>query len=78
VCDGSVKLNGVAIDKAAAYRVTMNAFLADGGDNFSVFKLGTDQLGGDVDVDALEAYFKAHSPLVPGHQKRIAQVADCN
>lgn len=44
VCDGSVKLNGVSINKLASYRVTMNSFLADGGDNFTVFKLGTNQL----------------------------------
>ena len=78
VCDGSVKLNGVAIDKAASYRVTMNSFLASGGDNFSVFNLGTDQLGGDVDLDALEAYFQANpSGVAPGPQDRIQQVAAC-
>jgi len=78
VCDGSVMLNGVTVDKAASYRVTMNSFLATGGDNFTVFNLGADQLGGDVDVDAMEAYFVAHSPVAPGPQDRIAQVATCN
>jgi 5'-nucleotidase len=79
VCDGSVKVNGVAIDKSASYRVTMNSFLASGGDNFSVFNLGTDQLGGDVDLDALEAYFQANpSGVAPGSQNRIQQVAACN
>ena len=34
----SIKIDGVAVDPAAAYRVTMNSFLADGGDGFSVFK----------------------------------------
>lgn len=79
VCDGSVKVNGVAIDKSASYRVTMNSFLASGGDNFTVFNLGTDQLGGDVDLDALEAYFQANpSGVAPGSQDRIQQVAACN
>jgi 5'-nucleotidase len=79
VCDGSVKLNGVAIDKAARYRITMNSFLASGGDNFSVFNLGTEQLGGDVDLDALEAYFNANpGGVAPGPQNRIEQVAICN
>ncbi|MGB7988295.1 MAG: bifunctional metallophosphatase/5'-nucleotidase [Candidatus Methylophosphatis roskildensis] len=72
VCDGSVTLNGMPIDKTAIYRVTMNSFLASGGDNFSVFDAGTDQLGGDLDLDALEAYFAAAvSPLAPGPQDRI-------
>jgi 5'-nucleotidase len=78
VCEGSVLLNGAPVDKAASYRVTMNSFLATGGDNFTVFNLGTDQLGGDVDVDAMEAYFTAHSPLAPGSQNRIQQVGSCN
>ncbi|OGU22634.1 MAG: bifunctional metallophosphatase/5'-nucleotidase [Hydrogenophilales bacterium RIFOXYD1_FULL_62_11] len=79
VCDGSVKVNGVPVDKAASYRVTMNSFLASGGDNFTVFNLGTDQLGGDVDLDALESYFQANpGGVAPGPQDRIQQVAACN
>lgn len=78
VCDGSVTLNGVAIDKSTGYRVTMNSFLASGGDNFSVFNLGTDQTGGEVDVDAMAAYFQTHSPVAPDVQYRIRQVASCN
>ena len=79
VCDGSLKLNGVAIDKTASYRVTMNSFLASGGDNFTVFNLGTNQLGGDVDLDALEAYFQANpGGVTPGPQDRIQQVASCS
>ena len=77
VCDGSVKLNGVAIDKTAGYRVTMNSFLADGGDNFTVFKLGANQLGGAVDLDSMQDYFAAHSPVAPGAQNRIVKVATC-
>jgi 5'-nucleotidase len=57
----------------------MNSFLASGGDNFSVFNLGTDQLGGDLDLDALEAYFQANSDgVAPSSQNRIQQVAACN
>jgi 5'-nucleotidase len=49
----------------------MNSFLATGGDNFTVFNQGTDTLGGDQDVDALEAYIKANSPLAPPVTDRI-------
>jgi 5'-nucleotidase len=77
LCDGGVKLNGVAIDKAANYRVTMNSFLTDGGDNFTVFKLGTNQLGGALDLDSMQDYFTAHSPVAPGAQSRILKVAAC-
>jgi len=78
VCDGSVAVNGVAVDKAASYRVAMNSFLAAGGDNFGVFNLGTDQIGGDLALDALEAYLAARSPVAPGPRDRIQQVAACN
>lgn len=72
VCNGSVTLNGTPIDRTASYRVTMNSFLASGGDNFSVFNSGTDQLGGDVDLDALEAFFTAAgAPVAHGPQDRI-------
>ena len=70
----SIQISGVPINPNAAYRVTVNSFLADGGDNFAVLRDGTNRLGGDVDTDALEAYFKAHSPVAPGPQNRIVQV----
>lgn len=64
-------LGGVPMADATAYRVTMNSFLATGGDNFTVFNQGTDTLGGDQDIDALEAYIKANNPLVPPATNRI-------
>jgi 5'-nucleotidase len=70
----SVRLNGVALDPTASYRVTVNNFLADGGDNYTVLREGTNRLGGDVDVDALEKYLKAHSPVAPGPQNRITRL----
>lgn len=67
----SIKLNGVTLDPNATYRVTVNNFLADGGDNFAVLKEGTNRLGGAVDTDALEAYFATNSPVAPGPMNRI-------
>ena len=69
----SIKINGTTVAPEARYRVTMNSFLAFGGDNFTVFNQGTDQLGGEVDVDALVAYFAANSPIAPGPQNRITK-----
>jgi 5'-nucleotidase len=70
----SIKINGVVVDPAKQYRVAENNFLATGGDNFTVFKQGTNQLGGDVDLDALVAYFEAKSPIAPGPQNRFTRV----
>ncbi len=69
-----MKLNGVAIDPAASYRVTVNNFLAAGGDNFPAFTAGTDQLTGNIDLDAFVDYFLTHSPVSPGPQDRISMV----
>ena len=70
----SIMINGVAIDPNAAYRVTVNSFLADGGDGFTVLLQGTDRLGGEVDLDALVTYFGNNSPVAPGPQNRIIQI----
>ncbi|MFC1777846.1 bifunctional metallophosphatase/5'-nucleotidase [Pseudomonadota bacterium] len=69
----SIKINGVQIDPLGSYRVTVNSFLAEGGDNFSVLKDGTDRLGGELDLDALVSYFGANSPVAPGPQDRITR-----
>ena len=70
----TIKIDGVTVDPNATYRVTVNSFLAAGGDNFTVLTQGTDVLGGDVDTDALEDYFAANSPVAPGPQNRITRL----
>jgi 5'-nucleotidase len=70
----NIQINGVAADPSASYRITVNSFLADGGDNFSALLQGTNRLGGAVDTDALQAYFQTHSPVAPGLQNRITRV----
>jgi 5'-nucleotidase len=71
----TITLNGIPIDPAASYRVTVNSFLSDGGDNFFVLIQGTNRLGGAIDLDALEAYFVANSPVPPGPQNRITVIS---
>jgi 5'-nucleotidase len=70
----SIKLDGVTLDPATGYRVEMNSFLATGGDGFSVFNACTNQLGGEVDVDALARYVMENSPVAPGPQNRITRL----
>jgi 5'-nucleotidase len=78
VCDkvdpNTIMLNGVMIDPLASYRVTVNSFLADGGDSFPILTQGTNRLGGEVDTDAFEKYFAANSPVAPGPRDRITMV----
>ncbi|HEX2416306.1 MAG TPA: bifunctional metallophosphatase/5'-nucleotidase [Thermoleophilaceae bacterium] len=67
-------IGGTPVDPAASYRITVNSFLADGGDLFSVLREGTDRLGGAVDTDALEAYLAPSldgAPIAPPALDRI-------
>ncbi|MBJ7456374.1 MAG: bifunctional metallophosphatase/5'-nucleotidase [Thermoleophilia bacterium] len=59
----SIKLGGTTIDPAGTYRVTVNSFLADGGDGFTVLTEGTDRVGGGGDLDAFIAYLTANAPV---------------
>ncbi len=54
-----MRLNGAPMTDEASYRVTINSFLASGGDSFTVFRQGTNPVGGIQDVDALERYIAA-------------------
>jgi 5'-nucleotidase len=70
----SIMIDGVVVDPAGEYRVTVNSFLADGGDNFAVLVEGTNRLGGEVDLDAFVTYFEANTPIAPGPQDRITRI----
>ncbi|KUN21098.1 bifunctional metallophosphatase/5'-nucleotidase [Streptomyces antibioticus] len=74
----SVKLNGVALDPTATYRVATNSFLAGGGDGFTTLGQGTNDLVGTDDLAALEQYLTANSsatsPIAPPVTNRITIV----
>lgn len=70
----TIMINGVVVDSSASYRVTVNSFLADGGDNFFVLRNGTNRIGGDVDTDALEKYLTKFAPVAPGPMNRITVI----
>jgi 5'-nucleotidase len=65
-----VDAGGKVLEPAREYRVTMNSFMASGGDSFSTFLQGKAALGGALDIDALVDYmarFKApNPPYAPG------------
>lgn len=67
----NITIGGAPMVPTTNYRVTVNSFLADGGDRYSVLLGGTQRLGGDVDLDALVKYFGVSSPVAPGPQDRI-------
>jgi 5'-nucleotidase len=67
----SISINGIPVDPTASYRITVNNFMADGGDQLYVLTQGTNRLGGALDSDALENYFKANPVANPGVKNRI-------
>ena len=69
----TIAIDGIPVEPAATYRVTVNSFLADGGDGFAVLREGTERAGGEIDLDALIAYFSTASPVGPGPQDRITR-----
>jgi 5'-nucleotidase len=69
-----MSFNGQRIDPAMSYRVTVNNYLAVGGDGFTVLKEGSAQQFGGYDVDALYAYFLANSPIAPATTDRIERL----
>ena len=73
---GQHTLNGVPIDLGASYRVTVNNFMADGGDGFFVLRQGTNRVGGLEDLQAFEAYLHAAEPggISPPPLTRITRV----
>ena len=70
----SMKIAGQVVQAASVYRVTVNGFLADGGDGFAILKSGTDRVPGGLDLDALVEWLKAGSPLAPPALSRITRL----
>jgi 5'-nucleotidase len=71
----NVMLDGVPLDLAASYNVTVNSFLSDGGDNFNTFDTITaPKLDGGNDLLALINYLGTFSPVAPPSTDRVNEV----
>ncbi|WP_157548887.1 bifunctional metallophosphatase/5'-nucleotidase [Piscinibacter sakaiensis] len=67
-----LRLDGQPISPDQRLRVTVNSFLAEGGDGFVLLREGRERLGGLQDLDALIAHLKTGP--APQPQPRIAWV----
>jgi 5'-nucleotidase len=75
VAVSNVQLDGVALDPSATYMVTVNNFLADGGDNFFTFATVTaPRLDGGNDLQALVNYLGTFSPVSPPSIDRVNEL----
>jgi 5'-nucleotidase len=74
VVGGSLRLDGQGVDATTPVRITVNNFLAGGGDNFVILRQGQDVRTGVMDIDALEAHVKASPALAPAAAPRITRI----
>jgi 5'-nucleotidase len=74
VVDGSLEINGVPVVDTQVYRITVNNFLAGGGDGYTVLQGGTNAVTGPIDLDAFTAYLGANSPVGLPEGDRIVPV----
>ena len=71
----NVMLNGVPLNPTGTYHVTVNSFLADGGDNFATFATITaPRLDGGNDLQALINYLGTFSPVSPPSTDRVNEI----
>ena len=65
-------LNGEPIAPEKPYRITVNSFLAEGGDGFRVLARGTARTGGGQDIEALLDYLKSErAPIAAARIRRL-------
>ena len=50
---GAVSVDGQPLDRARDYRVVVNSFMADGGNDLSILRQGRERLEIGMDIDAL-------------------------
>jgi 5'-nucleotidase len=63
VLDETVQIGNAPVVDDAIYRVTVNNFLAGGGDGFTVLQGGTNAVTGPIDLDAFVAYLRTAGPV---------------
>ena len=69
-------LNGTRLASATSYSVTVNSFLASGGDNFRALRNGTSRRDtGKVDLQAMVDYLAANSPVAPDYTQHAVGVS---
>ncbi|MEY4076675.1 MAG: hypothetical protein RIQ69_1045 [Pseudomonadota bacterium] len=67
----NIQIGQKPLDLARAYNVTMNSYLASGGDGFWHFNQAPTVSSGEIDVDALSDYLQQRPGLKPAPTDRI-------
>jgi 5'-nucleotidase len=68
-----VGADGWLVDPSRRYRVTVNNFMAEGGDGYATFPKGSDRRVGPRDVDALADYLSRFKPPAAAYRPEASQ-----
>lgn len=68
----AITIDGKPVDPAATYKVAANNFLLGGGDGFTTFTEGKDQVLGPIDLDGFVAYLGSVGTITPPKLDRIS------
>jgi 5'-nucleotidase len=72
----AIYVNGVLVDATDTFTVTVNSFLASGGDNFATLATGTNKEdSGKVDLQSMVDYFQANPVASPDYAQRAVGVS---
>ena len=69
----SIAEDGRLLDPSRRYRVTINDYMAEGGDGYATFRKGTDRRLGPRDVDALADYLERFKPPAAAYRPEDPQ-----
>jgi 5'-nucleotidase len=68
-----IRIDGQPIDLTAPYRITVNSFMAEGGDGITILRQGRDRLGGELDIDALVAFLATTPSPTPDNRVTVVE-----
>lgn len=72
----AIYVNGVLVDATDTFTVTVNSFLASGGDNFATLATGTNKEdSGKIDLQSMVDYFQANPVASPDYAQRAVGVS---
>jgi 5'-nucleotidase len=70
----NIRIRQQTIEMSQTFNVTVNSFMASGGDGFTEFNHAPVVSGGELDVDALSDYLIKNPGLTPPATNRIRQL----
>jgi len=74
IVPGSLKINGKLVRAHARYRITVDDFLASGGDGYTSLTKGRDMVKSAIDIDAFAAYLQQNSPIAAPLPDRVVRL----